>query len=430
MCILQSDRSHKSQFHSTAEREMKTFTYFMVTSILTTPSLIYAQQNQHLDISNSVNTFGINVLAETINQGGDVLNVALSTYSIWTLMAALLEGSRDNTLRQLESTLRLPSNNKVLIRYNYQNLSRYMNVHSNAVTLETESALFTNQDFTVKRSFEDAALQYYGIPITPINFKAPTQAAGVINQYVAKVTRNRIPVFVNAGDVSDAQVFMASLMYFKGLWRLPFNKTATHRESFYDEKNNKIGEVEMMYLTSVLPYSRLEELNAHAIELPYGRDGQISMVVVLPFKGESISGVLNKMSKMTFSTILRTLDDADKRFMDESINVYLPKFKITSDFNLNVVLSKIGIKDAFDSQKANLLDMFDQYLYLSRLIQKAEIDVDEQGTTASAAAGAAFENKAFPAKFKANKPFLYFIVNKPTKTIIFAGKVSNPDTLK
>lgn len=68
------------------------------------------------------------IFQETINQGGDVLNVALSTYSIWTLMAALLEGSRDNTLRQLESTLRLPSNNKVLIRYNYQNLSRYMNV--------------------------------------------------------------------------------------------------------------------------------------------------------------------------------------------------------------------------------------------------------------------------------------------------------------
>lgn len=68
------------------------------------------------------------------------------------------------------------------------------------------------------------------------------------------------------------------------------------------------------------------------------------MVVVLPFKGESISGVLNKMSKMTFSTILRTLDDADKRFMDESINVYLPKFKITSDFNLNVVLSKVSVK--------------------------------------------------------------------------------------
>nr|XP_023025641.1 serine protease inhibitor 77Ba-like [Leptinotarsa decemlineata] len=93
-------------------------------------------------------------------------------------------------------------------------------------------------------------------------------------------------------------------------------------------------------------------------------------------------------------------------------------------------LSQIGIKDVFDIDKANLLEMFDQYLYLSRIIQKSEIEVDEEGTVATAAVGASLENKSRPPRFQANRPFLYFIVDKPTTSIVFCGKISNPNTLK
>ncbi|CAG9855384.1 unnamed protein product [Phyllotreta striolata] len=406
---------------------MKTIASLILAALLILPSFT---QQQRFDISNSVNTFGINLLGETVNQGGDGLNIALSTYSVWTLMATLVEGARDNTLRQLQNTLRLPPNNKVLVRYNFQNLTRYMNVRSSAVNLETENAMFTNKEFPVKAAFEDAALQYYGVPITPVNFRSPGPAAAIINRYVARLTRNRIPNFVDSADLLDAQVFMASLLYFKGLWKSPFQRNATHTESFYDEKGNKIGDVEMMYQTSSLPFARLEGLNAHAVELPYGSDGATSMVLVLPFKGDGVAAVLGKMSRMRFSDVLQTIEDAARMYPDELIHLYLPKFKVSSNFNLNVVLTKIGIKDVFDYSKSNLLDMFDQYLYLSRLIQKAEIEVDEEGTIATAATGASFVNKASPARFRVNKPFLYFIVNKLTRSIVFAGKISNPNTLK
>lgn len=86
----------------------------------------------------------------------------------------------------------------------------------------------------------------------------------------------------------------------------------------------------------------------------------------------------------------------------------------------------MGIKDLFDYSKANLLGMFPHYLYVSRIIQKAEIEVNEEGTVASAAAGGTLANKSPPPKFLANKPFLYFIVNKQTRSIVFEGVVSQP----
>ncbi|KAJ8923864.1 hypothetical protein NQ315_010446 [Exocentrus adspersus] len=385
--------------------------------------------SQQFSLSDSVNAFGVNLLGETVNQAGDSINIALSTYTVWYLMSILAEGSRDNTARQLENTLKIPQD-KSPLRINFQNFSDTLLTRANGVRLELNTAIFSNKDFPVKKSFEALLHEYYKVALKPVNFKSPTQAASFINEYVAQATRNRIPVLVSTSDVSNAQVFLTSILYFKGQWKRPFNVSASHRETFYDEKNMKIGEVDMMYQTGIFPYSRIEEIKAHVLELPYGANRKMSMVVILPFKGQNIAGVLNSMIKVPFSSIITSLEEAEQQFVDEDVHVYLPRFKISSDFNLNIVLNKMGIKDVFDLDKANLLGMFDHYLYLSRLIQKAEIEVNEDGTVASAASGGFLQNKSQPPRFRANKPFLYFIVEKSTKSIVFAGKVSNPDIPK
>lgn len=385
--------------------------------------------SQDFNIGDSVNAFGLNLLRETANQAGDSLNVALSTYTVWTLMTIISEGSMDNTARQLESTLRIPQN-KASLRASFQNYSKTLLKQTDGVRLDLNTAIFTNKDFPVKKSFQAVSEQAYNVLVNPMNFKNSGQASTLINKYVAQATKNRITTFVNAGDVMNAQVFLTSILFFKGQWKMPFNTTATHRDTFYDDKNMKIGEVDMMFQVGPFPYTRLETIKSYAVELPYGFDRKMSMIVLLPFKGESITGVLNLLSQVPFSSIVQTLEESEIEFVGEDVHVYLPKFKISSDFNLNIVLSKIGIKDVFDIEKANLLGMFDHYLYLSRLIQKAEIEVNEEGTVAAAASGASLQNKSTPPVFKANKPFLYFIVDKPTRSIIFAGKVTNPSTLK
>lgn len=90
----------------------------------------------------------------------------------------------------------------------------------------------------------------------------------------------------------------------------------------------------------------------------------------------------------------------------------------------------MGLTEIFDSQKADLLGIAPHYLFVSNLLQKAEIVVNEEGTVAAAAAGASVTNKVTSPVFHANRPFLYFIVDKRTKTIIFSGKVSDPKDSK
>lgn len=90
----------------------------------------------------------------------------------------------------------------------------------------------------------------------------------------------------------------------------------------------------------------------------------------------------------------------------------------------------MGIKDIFDEDRANLLGIFPHYLYVSKLIQRAEIEVNEEGTVASALAGGTLIYKSPPPVFRANKPFAYIIVDKQTRSIIFTGKVTSPDTFR
>jgi serine protease inhibitor len=130
------------------------------------------------------------------------------------------------------------------------------------------------------------------------------------------------------------------------------------------------------------------------------------MIVILPYKGQTLTNMLQMMSQNPFSTIIDRLDKVKDEFEGEDVKVYLPRFAAKSDLTLNTVLEKVefeeekisqvlindclfqmGITDVFDPETADLLGMFPHFLYISRLIQRAEIDVNEEGTVASAASG-------------------------------------------
>lgn len=188
-------------------------------------------------------------------------------------------------------------------------------------------------------------------------------------------------------DIKDAAIFMTSALYFKGQWAVPFNKSATDRHSFYDESENKIADVMMMYQIGPFPYSRVEYLKAHAIELAYGKNNKMSMFVILPYRGQILSTILENIAAVPVSRLIQILAEAEQQFADEDIEVYLPRFKINTDYHLEGVLRDMGITDIFDDQKADLLGIFPHYLYVSHFVQKAEIEVNEEGTVAIAASG-------------------------------------------
>lgn len=112
------------------------------------------------------------------------------------------------------------------------------------------------------------------------------------------------------------------------------------------------------------------------------------MFVIVPSKNEKLNNVLDKLSKMDFGVIIDRLAQAAKEYEDEEIDIYLPKFTVISEYTLNVVLNQMGITDVFNANKAQIKGITPHSdLYLSRMLQKATIEVDEEGTVASSAAG-------------------------------------------
>ncbi|KAL1493040.1 hypothetical protein ABEB36_011181 [Hypothenemus hampei] len=385
---------------------------------------------EKFNIADSINKFSIDLLAAVNAEGGNDLNIALSPLTIWTSLTIVSEGAFDSTVEELERALGQP-HNKNIVRDSYVRLNKLLQQSKSIKTeFETSTGIFSRSQYPVKEKFAKIVKEYYDVSITSVDFESNSAiAADVINKYVAAATKNRILNFVSSEDVRNAYLFLTSTLFFKGQWQTPFNKSATQRDTFFDDKKVPLGDVQMMYQAHPYAFNRIDKIKAQAVELPYGTNNDFSMIVMVPRGVNTVTDMLNALSKESMTEILANLEKNRQTFYEDDIHVYLPKFKITSDFNMERVLMRMGVKDVFNSQKANLLGMFPHYLYLSRIIQKAEIEVDEDGTVAAAAAGSTFVNRSPPPVLRANRPFAFFIVHKKSGSIIFAGKICNPNTL-
>lgn len=403
--------------------------YTITTVLLTISCLVNTQSRQEgiYMVSNSVDQFATKLLDTTRRNLDESFNIALSPYTIWTLMAIVAEGADGNTLKQLQNTLTLPES-MADFRYNYKQLALNLLNNQNGVQLDITNAIFVTNQYPLNDTFKQITRDSYNVDINTVDFSDSDRTLNIINRYIADATQQRITRLVNPDDIEQAEVFMTSVLFFKGKWRFPFNKTATKTEKFYaDDGTTPIGTVEMMYHSAPFPYSALTELKSFVAELPYGDGDKYGMFVIVPSKNEKLNNVLDKLSKMDFGVIIDRLAQAAKEYEDEEIDIYLPKFTVISEYTLNVVLNQMGITDVFNANKAQIKGITPHSdLYLSRMLQKATIEVDEEGTVASSAAGGSFAYKTMKPKLMANKPFAFFIVDKLTRSIIFEGKISNP----
>lgn len=200
----------------------------------------------------------------------------------------------------------------------------------------------------------------------------------------------------------------------------------TTEEPFYDEFEKLQGNVNMMFQRGQFSYTGIKELDSLVLELPYGDEDRISMIILLPRKGVLLTSVLDKLSSFGIGRVITEFRRADDEFEEDQVEVFLPRFSITADFTLNVILEQMGLTDIFNVKKSNLSNISKHPIYLSRIIHKATIDVNEVGTVATAATGAIFANKAISPRFHANRPFAFLIVEKNTNTLLFCGQVRNP----
>ena len=344
-------------------------------------------------------------------------NVFVSPLSASLCLSMITNGATDNTLDEMQDVLGFPATTfslDELNNYNQKLTSALLDL-DNTTQLGIANSIWVKEGFKVYNSFIDVNKKMYDAQVQELDFTSPT-AKDVINQWCANQTNNCIKEVIQEIPV-DARMYLINALYFKGIWKSQFDKSATGQENFTNADGDQ-QKVAMMNQTATFNYTQTDDFSI--AELPYGNEA-FSMVILLPsgdkILDESLSG-LNYENWKQWS----------KNMTGKELQVKLPRFKVEYDKRLEEDMITLGMKDAFDPNKAKFTNISDAELYIGLLQQFTYITVDEEGTEAAAVTvGGMFENSVGPSSpipFLVNRPFAFMIKEKSTGAILFMGKIT------
>lgn len=295
--------------------------------------------------------------------------------------------------------------------------------------LNLANRLYGEQSYEFVKLFLEETKKFYNAELESVDFERNAEDARVnINSWVEGQTQGKIKDLLVQGVLDNmTRLVLVNAIYFKGKWAEQFKEEDTVDDYFRINKT-ETKSVKMMRQKTKLHINTIPEVNSQILELPYvGED--LSMFIILPEDIEDETTGLEKVEKeLTFEKFVEwtNLDMMSKH----QVEVSLPRFKMEEEYDLNDVLMRMGMVDAFDVSRSDFSGMSSaNNLVLSKVVHKAFVEVNEVGTEAAAATGAVISNRALiiPDRFLADHPFLFFIQHKPTKTVLFAGRYSSPE---
>ena len=364
--------------------------------------------------------FATDLYAQLRTQEG---NLFFSPYSISTALAMTYGGARGETAKQMASTLHfdLPAN---MLAPAFVEMQGDLNeVQSQGhVQLAVANSLWPQKDYTFQPDYLKLCKKYYGTSIHPVDYINDTEGARkTINGWVEEKTNDKIVDLLAPGSLDASnRLVLVNAIYFKGKWEKRFEAGQTENEPFY-ESSNQTSSARLMRQTDDFGYAEFPDLQV--LELPY-TGGEVSMVVLLPSK---VDGIGELEQELTVPNLAKWTAPLSK----QKVQVFLPTFKVTSEFSLGDTLGAMGMPDAFIYGQADFSGMDGtRDLFISKVVHKAYVDVDEEGTEAAAATAVvmtlAAAMPAEPLVFRADHPFLFLIRDNPTGSILFLGRVMDP----
>ncbi|XP_057318331.1 uncharacterized protein LOC130663228 [Microplitis mediator] len=360
-----------------------------------------------------------------ISSGNEANNLICSPTSAGIALSMAAYGARGNTEKQMKSGLHLPENDAVG-KGGYQSLIDTLN-DLKSVMLRLAQKIYIADSFEIHSEFKDMTDNNFRSPIEALDFNKADKASQTINGWCAQKTNNRIREIVSADDVRGASIVLVNAIYFKGIWNVEFDEELTGSQPFHiDEKTT--NDVKMMLSRDTHNYGTLPDLDAVFVELPYKKLNDIdsiSMFIILP---NTITG-LKKAEESLDKVNLKEKHDNPKMTL---INLSLPKFKIESTLELQPTLEKLGMTDMFQDTADFTGITAAPPLKVTKVIQKAFIEIDEKGSEAAAATaviGMARSEDSLspePVTVTVDRPFYYAIVHPATNTVLFQGHITDP----
>jgi serpin B len=349
-------------------------------------------------------------------------NLFFSPYSISTALAMTYGGARGDTREQMARALKFTLQESQL-HGAFARLQAQLNTEQGKgeIELTVANALWAEKQYSFLEDFIQSTSENYGAPLNRVDFKNnPEETRTQINEWVEQKTNDKIKDLIQPGVLNPlTRLVLTNAIYFKGSWSRQFSERATREDQFWIAPDKAIM-VPLMTQTDHFAYGENEHMQV--LELPYVGNS-LSMIVILPRTIDGLSAIETSL------TVENLTDWAQMPTRKREIRVTLPKFTMTSEFNLGKILSAMGMPDAFTAQ-ADFSGMTgNRDLYINAVIHKAFVDVNEKGTEAAAATAVAMQLLSYgtpPPEFRADHPFLFLIRHNPSESILFLGRVADP----
>ncbi|MCK5214319.1 MAG: serpin family protein [Candidatus Omnitrophica bacterium] len=383
--------------------------------------LAFANIKEDLQIVVNGNSgFGFDLYQELKEKKG---NLFFSPYSISTALAMTYAGARGQTEKEMAKVLHFSLEQEPLH-------SSFSKLHSELtgiqdkghIKLSIANSLWAQEGYSFLDAFFNLNKKHYGAGLNFVDFATKTEAARkTINIWVENKTQQKIKELIKKNPpmiTPDTALVLCNAIYFKGNWLSQFDKKRTVDTDFYISPDKAV-KVPMMSQKAKFKFKNFDGFST--IELPYeGND--LSMIVFLP---EKVDGLAEFERTLTNDNVKNWIDKLSNSYESE-ILARLPKFNTTCEFELQDVLAEMGMPHAFKG--ADFSGMTGKKdLFISKVIHKAFVDVNEEGTEAAAATAVVMAKSISKTLlFQADHPFVFLIRENTTGSILFIGRIMDP----
>jgi len=338
-------------------------------------------------------------------------NLFISPYSIFTALAMTYEGAKGKTAEEMRKVLCIEQDNETFHEYVKMLYDLF-----NENNISTANALWPRIGLQLVQDYVNVIRNFYNGEIKPMDFSDPEKASRIINDWIENQTKGLIKDMIppDAIDPYLTTLILTNAIHFKGIWKVKFDEANTTDREF-TTADNEVIKVPTMCLKGVY-FNYTENDLMQALELPY-ENCSISMLIILPKEDYNLSSVLDYLNESNFLQLVQSMHET-------KVDVYLPKFKIeTPLYRLEKYLENLGMHLAF-TPFADFSGIAPGVGWIDKVLHKAFVEVDEEGTEAAAATAVIMVG--IGKIFDCNHPFLFTIFHKDTGTILFMGNVVDP----
>ncbi len=382
-------------------------------------------------LAEAQNRFATDLYAQLRQQPG---NLFFSPESIATAMTMTYIGAKEETAAEMANVLHLidlhrenqeralPLRTTVLEKYAEQTKC-FSEQQRNVLEFHTANALWVKADYPLNRDFVKDVKDSFKATLEPVDFRDEPATRNRINGWVSDQTSSKIQNLIAPGLLKpDTRLVLTNAIYFRAAWEEQFRKGNTKKEKFHVSPVKDV-DVEMMNQTHFCSLAELDGFRL--LNIPYEKN-QASLLILLPNEVDGLAALEGSITSEKLASWI-------EKSKSVSVALSLPKFKLSSKFELSSALTALGMRKAFMAGQANftgIANVLNEPLYIGLAIHQAFVDLREEGTEAAAAtaviAPTAAPRPAEPVSFVADRPFVYIIRDNRSGGILFMGRLADP----